>query len=101
MTQPTRNPRGGSGLAPWIIALVCLAGIFYVGAGLRGLETSVQTLIQQETNVPTELKSEWRSNGIRTTVTTHKREGESDAGFAARHKATVDATLALFPKDPD
>lgn len=99
-TSPAPARRGADVAAPWLVALVCLAGVFYVGAGLSGLQSSVQSLIQQESNVPTELKSEWRSNGILTTVTTHKREGESDEGFAARHKATVDATLLLFPKDP-
>lgn len=79
---------------------MCLAGIAYVGAGLRGLQASVEVLIQQEMQMPDELKHAWKWQGIDVTVTTRRRDGETAAAWAQRHKDNVDAALALFPKDP-
>ena len=43
--------------------------------------------------------SEWMSQGMKTTVTTTRLTGETNADFAARHRAAVDEMLKVFPKD--
>lgn len=43
--------------------------------------------------------SEWMSGGMKTTVTTSRLTGETNAEFAQRHREAVDSMLRSFPKD--
>lgn len=46
------------------------------------------------------LTSDWTSGGIRRTLTTTRKEAETDAEFIARHAAAEAAALRQWPKDP-
>jgi hypothetical protein len=43
----------------------------------------------------------WKSGGLDQRVSSYLKDNETDAEAAARHKAKVDALLAVFPKDAD
>lgn len=73
-----------------------------IDAGLSDpplVEALGRTIAREMTTVQT-MTSSWVSGGITQSVSTPVRADETPADQAARHKAAVDALLALFPKDP-
>lgn len=59
-----------------------------------------QTQQDQEEEDMQKATTTWVSGGATQTVSTPRQEAETDAAWAARHKASVDAFKAAFPVDP-
>jgi len=57
-------------------------------------------IARQKERIMQSVTTEWMSGGLKTTVTTVRLSGETTGDFAARHRAAVEETLKLFPKDP-
>ncbi len=74
-----------------------MAGIGYIGAGIRNVTHILEdTIVNEE---PADFETTWvDTGGLTHTVKTKLRDGETTADAAARHQAKVDALLALFPK---
>jgi hypothetical protein len=79
------------------LAVLAVAGQFVIGVQIHQLRNELEAGTERSMSSVT---TTWKSNGLTVAVTTPKRDGETAAQWAARHKEDVEAMLVAFPKDP-
>lgn len=95
------RPRWKSAVTAALVAVLAAGATFQmwqIRVGIEGVQQQLKTL-RPRGKPMNEATASWTSGGILVEVTRQQEPGESDAQFAARFKAVVEAMKIEFPVD--